>query len=141
MGNSIGQVKGSGRNIYEIETNYQFEDKSPTLGFNYYRLKAVDLDGQFEYFGVRVVRLDGMKQLSVFPNPSSGKSISFSLNFNPSEGDQAVLINSLGIEILRVPVATIHNEFNFDQELSPGVYLLKYLSHDFESAARVLVCY
>lgn len=135
----IGEVPGAGRNIYEIETSYTFLDESPLLGFNYYRLKAVDLDGQFEYFGVRVVKLTGPKQLSIYPNPSSGKSISFVLNFNPSENDQAVLVNSLGVELLRASVTGIENQLNFDNELSPGVYILKYLSTDFETNTRVVV--
>ncbi len=135
----IGEVPGAGRDIFEIETKYTIIDESPLLGYNYYRLKAVDLDGQFEYFDVRVIKLTGPKQLSIYPNPSSGKSISFVLNFNPSENDQAVLVNSLGVELLRASVTGIENQLNFDNGLSPGVYVLKYLSTDFETSARVVV--
>jgi hypothetical protein len=91
----MGEVVGVGRNIYDTETNYSFDDKAPVLGANYYRLKALDLDGAAEYFGVIVIKSTGTKQLAVYPNPSSGESISFQVNFNPSESDQILLINSL----------------------------------------------
>ncbi len=136
---SIGEVEGAGRDIFNIETAYAFVDSAPLLGFNYYRLKALDLDGNFEYFDVRVVKRSGPKQLSVYPNPSSGKSISFDINFNPSDNDQILLINNLGIELLRQPVKDFKNQLVFDDALSPGVYMLKYLSRDFESITRVMV--
>jgi len=136
---AVGEVPGMGRNIYDIQSTYEFIDRAPLLGFNYYRLKAVDLDSKYEYFGVVVVKLSGAKQVSVYPNPASGKSISFDINFNPTEGDQVMFINSLGIELRRQLVSEFENEIAFDNDLSPGVYLLKYLSHDFESTSRVMV--
>ena len=136
---SIGEVDGAGQDIFNMETPYAFVDSAPLLGFNYYRLMALDLDGNIEYFDVRVVKLSGPKQLSVYPNPSGGKSISFDINFNPSDEDQISLINNLGVELLRQPVKDFKNQLVFDNDLSPGVYILKYLSRDFESNIRVMV--
>ncbi|MDH4297421.1 MAG: T9SS type A sorting domain-containing protein [Cyclobacteriaceae bacterium] len=136
---SIGEVDGAGQDIFNMETPYAFVDSAPLLGFNYYRLMALDLDGNIEYFDVRVVKLSGTKQLSVYPNPSDGKSISFDINFNPSDEARISLINNLGIELLRQPVKDFKNQLVFDNDLSPGVYILKYLSRDFESNTRVMV--
>jgi len=135
----IGEVEGVGRSIYDIETNYALEDKTPLLGFNYYRLKALDLDGTSEYFGVRAVKLIGPKELSIYPNPSSGKSFSFGINFNPSERDQVLLINNFGVELLRLPITETENNISFESDLSPGVYIVKYISSDFELVSRLMI--
>ena len=123
----------------KLEPRYSFDDTAPVLGFNYYRLKALDLDGVAEYFGVLVVRATGTRQMSVYPNPSSGESISFQINFNPTENDQVVLINNLGQELLRIPVSNTQNQIVFDNKLSPGVYFVKYVSPDFVGTSRAIV--
>jgi len=135
----IGEVEGLGRNIYDTQTSYTLEDKAPLLGYNYYRLKALDVDGAIEYFGVVVLKSGGVKQVSVYPNPSSGESISFRMNFNPSENDQVLLINNLGEELLRLPVKNSHNDISFSNPLVPGMYFLKYLSADFQGTSRVMI--
>jgi len=136
---SIAEVKSKGTDVLNIERKYQHDDISPLLGFNYYRLKAIDLDGQYEYFGVRAAKVSGPKEISVYPNPASGSSISFSMNFNPSENDRVLLINSLGTEILTTGITETTNQLNFQNKLSSGVYLLKYMSNDLVITAKVLI--
>jgi len=48
--------------------NYHFTDKSPVSGLNYYRLKQVDTNGQFEYSPTVVVDF-WKKDISIYPNP------------------------------------------------------------------------
>ena len=136
---SIGEVPGQGKNIFNVETEYQFSDAYPLTGFNYYRLKALDLDGKFDYSSVRVVRVDGPRSITVLPNPSTGRQIGFRINFNPSDGDRVVLTNSLGLKIAEKPVRELENQLVFDNALAPGVYLLRYVSREFCGASRVLV--
>jgi len=51
---------------------YSFTDNSPAIGNNYYRLKQVDVDAQYQYFKTVVVNLsDGSHSvISIYPNPS-----------------------------------------------------------------------
>lgn len=67
----IGKIQGSGNSQSTIE--YSFIDESPNIGLNYYRLKQVDFDGQFEYSKVITVNFDrkNSDDLEVFPNPTS----------------------------------------------------------------------
>ncbi len=67
----IGKIQGSGNSQSTIE--YTFIDESPNIGLNYYRLKQVDFDGQFEYSKVITVNFDrkNSDDLEVFPNPTS----------------------------------------------------------------------
>lgn len=46
----IGSVDGHGNSAKQIE--YKFEDSRPAAGVSYYRLKQVDLDGQYEYSAI-----------------------------------------------------------------------------------------
>ncbi len=50
---------------------YTFEDKKPLNGFNYYRLRQVDLDGMEMILGIRSILISDDKDfLQVIPNPS-----------------------------------------------------------------------
>ena len=60
---TIGQVKGSGTNLSGAV--YNFEDKTPSVGVSYYRLKQVDTDGTYAYTTVRSI-LFGKSKIAVF---------------------------------------------------------------------------
>ncbi|MEJ7589885.1 MAG: T9SS type A sorting domain-containing protein [Ferruginibacter sp.] len=53
--------------------SYNFTDKNPMPGFNYYRLKIIERSGIISYSPVALVRNTraGIKKLNIFPNPSS----------------------------------------------------------------------
>ena len=51
---------------------YSYVDVSPKTGLNYYRLKQVDLDGQFEYSRIVSARLTGLGLFKAYPNPVVG---------------------------------------------------------------------
>ncbi|GJM35523.1 MAG: hypothetical protein DHS20C18_45240 [Saprospiraceae bacterium] len=57
----IGRVQGQGT-THEAQT-YHFADKNPLRGVNFYRLRQVDFDGQYEYH--RVVAIDFTSKLNV----------------------------------------------------------------------------
>jgi hypothetical protein len=135
----IGEVDGRGFNIYGTETEYTFADSQPLLGRNYYRLKAVDLDESVEYFGVKLVNVKGGKTLAVFPNPASGRVISFSTNFSPEESDRVMLVDQLGNEIFSDLASRVGNSIVLTNELRSGVYMIRYVSKEFEQTARVIV--
>jgi hypothetical protein len=135
----IGEKNALGKNILDVETKYTFVDTEPVIGFNYYRLKAIDLDGQFEIFDVVVIRIEGEKKLSVYPNPSNGESLSWSLNFPPSENGIMLLLNSLGQELARMKVIHTDGKFELENNVSPGIYFIKYASSDFVQTFKVIV--
>ncbi|MGB0861481.1 MAG: T9SS type A sorting domain-containing protein [Saprospiraceae bacterium] len=68
---TIGKTKGAG-NSSQIN-NYQFIDKNPTNGLNYYRLRQVDFNGDFEYTSIVTAFLKTTNStLRAFPNPTTG---------------------------------------------------------------------
>ena len=52
--------------------DYDAIDDSPHPGINYYRLKAIDLDGSFVYSEIRHARFENetIKHLKIYPNPA-----------------------------------------------------------------------
>ncbi len=62
----IGTVNAhGGSNV----TGYNFTDRSPATGNNFYRLRQVDNDGKFSYSPVRLINFDALQNISVYPNP------------------------------------------------------------------------
>lgn len=134
----LGEVDGKGFNIYDTETRYSFADQMPLSGFNYYRLKAVDVDESVEYFGVKAVKVDGVREIAVYPNPASGQVISFRTNFSPGEADRVIVTNGVGVEIFNAAASTLQNRILLPQAPGAGIYTLRYIGHDFEESARVV---
>jgi hypothetical protein len=135
----IGEVAAKGSLGHGIETKYSFQDRSPLLGINYYRLKSIDLDDTFEIYYIIAVKEQGGKKLHVYPNPSQGESISFELNFIPEEGGYVTIVDQVGSELLRIPVAQNTNELVLQHKLSPGIYAIKYTSQTSQLVSMLVV--
>ena len=70
----IGQVEGAGTST--VEKNYSFEHKKPYSGINYYRLRQVDFDGEYEYSDIRYVKFElGNNVFTIYPNPANEQLI------------------------------------------------------------------
>ncbi len=72
----IGQVAGNGNST--LEQTYTFSDLSPVKGIQYYRLKQVDYNGDYELSNTIMLKysLGIANQLPiVFPNPTTGDNI------------------------------------------------------------------
>lgn len=63
----IEKSKGNSKNIQ----TYQFIDTNPLFGINYYRLKMVDVDGNYQYSNTIQLAFKS-NEIRVFPNPTKG---------------------------------------------------------------------
>lgn len=64
----IGTKAGSGNSV-SIK-RYTWTDEAPLRGVNYYRIKQVDFNGDYEYTGVRAVLFGEPDELVLYPNPT-----------------------------------------------------------------------
>jgi hypothetical protein len=135
----LAEIAASGRDKFNIKTSYAFEDVLPLAGFNYYRLKAVDLDGAFEIFDPICIRLDAGAKVSVYPNPMTGSEIEIHLNFSPGENDRLKIFNQYGAEVLENSVTEFNTALSFEKNLPTGIYYLRYSSSTFNSTVRLVV--
>jgi hypothetical protein len=97
----IGRVSGAGTT--QEPQQYTLTHTEPAAGVNYYRLRQVDFDGQFEYFGPVSVRLPGSTAvLQLYPTATRNQ---LTLDFtNPKRQAGAFLIfNTLGQLQRRIP--------------------------------------
>lgn len=70
---SLGSLEGVGTT--NETNNYKFNDNNPSNGVNYYRLKQVDFDGEYEYSKIISVKVENENSsISVFPNPVREKT-------------------------------------------------------------------
>lgn len=85
----LGELAAAGNSTQQQD--YQFWDKNPVSGRNYYRLRQVDLDEQFAFSNM--VRADWKSgEISVFPNPATDNFV-----INAGVGwERAHLRNALG---------------------------------------------
>lgn len=119
----IGKVKGNGTTT---ETqNYEFIDREPFPGLNYYRLKQVDYNGDYEYSKVATVdfRTGTEGDVAIFPNPAVDYvNISLDRSY-----DGIRVTNSLG-QLVEVLPAQLYESNQFRLDLTgytPGVYFLE----------------
>ena len=117
VGNSVGLVE------------YQTQDSKLNSTINYYRLKQVDLNGDFTYSDWRSVLID--KQISdliVYPIPTEDNIF---INFvSEADAEKNIYITDLMGKIIYEKNLTVTNGFNnFTinlNEFKPGPYLLNF---------------
>lgn len=116
----IGKVQGAGTSIEAQE--YRFIDEIPKTGFNYYRLKQVDLDGSFQYSQLVTANLSSEKTpVTVYP------SIATDIIYINSASDiQTVGVFDLnGVEIARpLAVSNLFTSINVNSFQS-GMYFIQ----------------
>ncbi len=120
---SIGFVKGAG-DSFETRT-YQFVHKNPVKGVNYYRLKQIDYDGNFEYSNVVSVDFSVVgSRLSVVPNPVQSGEFTLYLPENEAESIPLEIYDYTGKLIQQQTLYENQSSIDVDQ-LLPGIYLVR----------------
>jgi hypothetical protein len=117
---AIGSVKGAGSTT--VRQDYQWMDKTPLSGWNYYRLKQVDFDGDFEYTNIVAVNFDGDEtapSIIVYPSPS--KDFINVQILGSNQIVEAVLYNMIGQAVKNVTP----NERMSVEDLPSGEYFIK----------------
>jgi hypothetical protein len=119
---TIGIVPGQGTTTEN--SHYQFIDLLPQNGLNYYRLKQVDLDGQFAYSHILSIKVVPAEfRFSLYPNPASE---TLHLRSNIANIARIDILNLNG-QILKVPCTQVQaRQWEFQVgDLPPGTYLIK----------------
>jgi hypothetical protein len=126
---SLDRIKGNGTT--NVQKSYAFTDEDPFIGRNYYRLKQVDINGEFTYsqFVIRVDN-DGTGEifaLSVYPNPATSTKI-FIHAQKSNEFNSTVVIRDITGKVLYS--YSIGNAKNSIQEINlkeakSGMYLIE----------------
>ncbi len=119
--NWIPILKLDGAGTTNQMRSYQAVDDQPIRGLVYYRLKQTDFDGQFSYSPVKMIEMQFINDIKIFPNPSNGV---FNISGIESENVVFSVFNILGQQ---VPF-TINEEDGNLIDLSDGpagIYIVK----------------
>jgi autotransporter-associated beta strand protein len=95
------------RNLAQVDASnrsaYQASDAALNTGANYYRVKAVDIEGKLTYS--KIIRLDNNtvdNNIRVYPNPSRGE---MTLGLNIAAGNYQIrMINAVGQTVHQQPL-------------------------------------
>jgi hypothetical protein len=117
-------VKGQGNT--NQETQYRFVDTNPILGTNYYRLRQIDLDGQYEYSSIVNITLRS-HGISLFPNPAKSL-VNLSLKSNYA-GRATLTIMDVNGRVVESELLELHGHalgVEIDiSKIPEGIYTLK----------------
>ncbi|MEM6343382.1 MAG: T9SS type A sorting domain-containing protein [Bacteroidota bacterium] len=135
---SISSLAGNGTTNEKID--YQFVDRSPVNGDNYYRLKQVDFDGQFAYSEILRLKVEPNNfRYSLYPNPTSDQ---LHISSTEKEITQIEILDLSGRKI-SVP-STQSDLYQWTLEvahLQPGTYLVRVETENSHNPPQKVVIY
>jgi hypothetical protein len=110
---------------------YQFIDEMPLGGLSYYRLKAIDFNGSFEYHGIVAVnRENSNPDILLYPNPVFADQINVSFS---GENIKSFTVYKITGEIIEQGMLKPGiNKINFNKALNNGIYFIQV-----ETATRI----
>ncbi|MBK0383926.1 T9SS type A sorting domain-containing protein [Pedobacter sp. SD-b] len=117
-------VDGAGNQLYN------FIDKNPSSGINYYRIKQLDNNGDFTYSNVVSVKLlNNVHDWEVYPNPITDENPLFHLKINQDAKSLIFKLYSSSAQMLiekSFKDVKEGNDFNINNQiLKAGIYILE----------------
>ncbi|MCY7291031.1 MAG: T9SS type A sorting domain-containing protein, partial [Ferruginibacter sp.] len=108
----IGSVNAAGNT--SSNSNYNFTHDKPANGFNYYRLKQIDIDGKFKYSDIVKVLRQQNNAISIYPNPTTNYiQLEFASNKKTlvqifdAQGKQVIIIHTANQTLLKIDIAAL----------------------------------
>lgn len=135
------QEPGAGTS--SVPHTYTAVDPHPFGGRSYYRLKQTDFDGTTTYSSIRRMDIDEFgRELVLYPNPSNGRDMEFSMGNSVFQLQEVEVISSQGITLEHVAIDATNVQrytVHLGKALTPGFYLVRALYNGRWKAFRVVV--
>jgi hypothetical protein len=116
---------------------YRYRDERPPGKANYYRLRMIDIDSNFEISPVRKVVVDKENySLTIYPNPATDN-----IQIDFSSGENSILVNIFDMGGKLVLSKTVNNDLLIKisvQSLGAGIYSLQ-VSDGIQKVAGIFV--
>ena len=138
---TVATVQANGNSTSEIR--YSAIDENPKLGYNFYRLKQVDFDGQYALSNIEPINIvsDNYHMLSIAPNPSNGLT-EVLYNAYSKEDVQVTITDYNGTNVLETSFKTILGSNRFKIDMSgnaKGVYIVKVVSSTGTNTTKMVI--
>lgn len=130
----LTQLNAAGNGV--AVKSYAASDNSPFEGYNWYRLKMVDKDGQYAYSNILKIAFSNPKQVLLYPNPARDKT---TLLFNAIKagGYSIQLTDISGKVLLTIKGFAVagENKVKLDvNKYAKGIYIINFIT---EGTAKV----
>jgi hypothetical protein len=123
---TIGTVKAVGNSV--DEQKYTLTDEATLSGINYYRLKAVDIDGKFKYSVVQSLLFSKPITAKAFPNPMKDE-LSVEIDVDRNAGEVFIeLFDAVGKQVYQQKIQADKDNLNLTvptSDLPVGAYLIR----------------
>ncbi len=123
---------------------YTWTDVEAATGYNYYRIKSVDVNGKIEYSKVvKVFIASAMQRITVYPNPIKEGIINIQL-INQAKGTYAAkLVNANGETVLARKIdhdgSSSNKVINVQNIVARGIYSLEITTPEGKSVTNKLI--
>ena len=119
-------------------------DRNPTQGISYYRLRQVDIDGEYTLSDIVSVVYGSKSSNKLIPNPSNGMFVTLMLkgtNYQKSEAGTISIFNEVGSLVYKENVLMNNISFTMSPQsrLSPGYYTVVVMQGDKRIASEKMV--
>lgn len=129
---SIGTVPASGSS--QITIDYSLVDASPLSGVSYYRLKQVDLNGDFHLSDIRSVNNSPkVNQVKIYPNPTD-KGLVTIVSDEPISS--LFVYNALGKVVFETAIDSDDTYLLDTQTFESGMYWIKLNGENYKLIVR-----
>lgn len=138
----LGDVLAAGNSNERQE--YTYIDPSPATGKNYYRLRIVDLDGEFEFSPTVIVDMqEDFTPNLIYPNPAKkGSDIRVDISFNAENPVTVRMFDMLGKAVHSdsyIPTIGMNSLTIGTNNLEPGTYILDIAGSKTKFKKRIVV--
>lgn len=123
---NVGLVKAAGNS--SVEQRYAFVDETTLGGVNYYRIKAVDMDGKSQYSKVQSLNFTKPITAKTFPNPLKD-DLSLEIDVDRNAGEVFIeIFNAVGKQVYQKKIQADKDNLNLivpTSDLPVGAYLIR----------------
>jgi hypothetical protein len=133
---AIGKVAAAGNNNHPVAYNYT--DKQPVYGVNYYRLKQVDVDEKATLSGIVKIITDKPGGFIAGPNPAHSSVTVYRQNNTEPVRIELMDVNGRIIKQVSMAATTASAPINV-RGLSKGIYLLQLTTSKGKQTEKIMV--
>ncbi len=102
-----------------IKLDYNFTHSTPLQGINFYRLKQVDINGNYEYSAVVKATFANKTKINIYPNPA----ISFIMVNGLNSGETIYITNTMGQKLITHKALAGNSVLDL-KTLNSGIYIV-----------------
>ena len=134
----IGSEKAHQSESYTV---YDYMDKQPSMGENYYRIKTVHPTMGYSYSAIEMamIKPTDNARVTIYPNPAYQE---ITIHFLEAHQEPAILevANGFGQVVKRITIATTDMQYQLSlQDIPAGMYFIKFQNRSLKRYSQKII--